>query len=138
MQRDAVETAPVIVGVRHDCPGGNLHQKDDSNDEEILANLALAFCQGAKSHQYRVHRRIVGMVQPELIDEQHKAERQKCEAEASPRPNEGVRRRCISDLRFIRLVLGPGPTHGRRATVVSHQIGFLKAGLSGDDIPVRH
>ena len=76
MQRDAVEAAPVVVGVRHDRAGGDLHQQHGSNDEKILAHLALAFRQRAEPRQHRVHRRIVGMVQPELVDEQHEAKRE--------------------------------------------------------------
>ena len=77
VQRDAVEAAPVVVGVRHDRAGGDLQQQHDCDDQEILADPALAVGQRAEPRQHRVHRRIVGIVQPELVDEQHQAEARK-------------------------------------------------------------
>ncbi len=109
LQRDAVEAAPVVVGVRHDGAGGDLQQQHHRDDEEILADPALAFGERAEARQHRVHRRIVGMVEPELVDEQHEAEGEEGEAEAGPGPDEGVGRRRVADLRLVGPVLGPGP-----------------------------
>ena len=86
------------------------------------------------------------MVEPEFVDEQHKAKRQECEAEAGPRPNEGVGRRRIADLRLVRPVLGPGPTHigparnrgertidqevgGAGSFLVAEAVGWCPAGI---------
>ena len=68
---------------------------------------------GRKRRQHRVHRRIVGIVQEELIDEQHGAEGEEGEAEADPGPTEGVGGRRVADQRLIGPVLGPGPRHAR-------------------------
>src|SRR4029079_2792722 len=109
MERDAVEASPVIVGMRHDCSCGDLHQQDSNNDQEILADLALACRQRAKPSEHRIHRRIIGMIEPEFVDEQHKSECQEGEAEAGPGPDEGVRCRRIPDLWLVWPVLGPRP-----------------------------
>ena len=75
MQRDAVEASTVVVGVRHDRAGGDLHQQHGNDDQKILTRLALAFGQRAESSQHQVHWCVVWMVEPELVDEQHQAER---------------------------------------------------------------
>ena len=43
VQLQAIEAAPVIIGVGHDRAGCNLQEQDEGDDEEVLAHLALAF-----------------------------------------------------------------------------------------------
>src|SRR3984885_12269715 len=68
---------------------------------------------GRKVASTGVHRRIVGVVQEELIDEQHDAEGEEGEAEADPGPPKGVGGGRVADQRLIGPVLGPGPRHAR-------------------------
>ena len=102
--------------------GADLHQQQRGDDEKILADPPLAWRQRPERRQHRVHRRVVGIVQEELVDEQHHAEGEEGEAEADPGPTEGVGGGRVADQRLIGPVLGPGPVApGRRATVVSEE-----------------
>ena len=58
--------------------------------------------QRPERRQHRVHRRLVGVVEPVLVDEQHAAEREEREAEAGPGPHEGVGGRRVADFRLDR------------------------------------
>ena len=113
VDRDAVEARPVVIGVRHDDAGQDLHQQQRRDHEKILPDPLLARRQRPESRQHRVHRRVVGIVQEELVDEQHDAEGEEGEAEADPGPTEGVGGGRVADQRLIGPVLGPGPCHAR-------------------------
>ena len=93
--------------------GADLHQQQRRDDEKILADAPLAWRQRPERRQHRIHRRVVGIVQEELVDEQHHAEGEEGEAEADPGPTEGVGGGRVADQRLIGPVLGPGPGHAR-------------------------
>lgn len=81
-------------------------------DEEIFANSSLAPRQRPKRRQHGVHWRIVGMAQEELVNEQDHTEREEGEAEAHPRPTEGVAGRCVVDQRLVGPTDPWTPRHG--------------------------
>ena len=110
---DAVEARPVVIGMRHDDAGADLHQQQRGDDEKILADAPLAWRERPERRQHRIHRRVVGVVQEEFVDEQHHAEGEESEAEADPGPTEGVGGGRVADQRLIGPVLGPGPGHAR-------------------------
>ncbi len=113
VDRDPVEARAIIIGMRHDGAGRDLHQKQSCDHEKILADPPLARRQRPEGRQYGVHRRVVGIVQEELVDEQHDAEGEEGEAEADPGPTEGVGGGGVADQRLKGPVLGPGPCHAR-------------------------
>ena len=119
---DAVEARPVVIGMRHDDAGRDLHQQQRRDHEKVFSDSLLAGRQGLELRQGRVHRRIIGIVQVELINEDNQPEGKEGEAEAHPGPTEGVGGGRVADQWFIGPVLGPGPGRpGRRATVVSEE-----------------
>src|SRR6185312_16210571 len=89
-QIDAVEAAPVVIGMRHDRPRRDLQQEHSRDEDEIFARLALAWRQRDKPREERVHRPLIGISKEPLIDKQYGAKGEKREAEAGPGPNEGV------------------------------------------------
>ena len=109
VQVEPVEAAPIVIGMRHDRAGEDLQEQHRRDHEEIFADLALALGQRPERDQHRVHRRLVGIAEPELVDKQHDAESKEGEAEADPGPHEGIGGRRVADFRLIRPVLGPRP-----------------------------
>ena len=109
VQFEAIEAAAIVISMRHDRAGEDLQQQHRRNYNEIFADTALAVGERQEGDQHRIHRRLVGVAQIALVDEQHGAECEEGEAEASPGPDEGVGGRGVADLRLIGPILGPGP-----------------------------
>ena len=102
--------------------------------EKVFADPALARGQGREPRQHRVHRRLVGIVQIALIDEQHGAEGEEREAEADPGPPEGAGGRRVADQRLERPILRPRrsrsrPPRDRRQRRIDQEIGGLRGAL---------
>ena len=121
VELDAVEGLPLIIRVRHDRAGALRCKEHERDDDEIFAGLDLARCQRAVDGETALHRRIVGMVEIGPIEPQHEPHREEREAEADPRPLEGVRRRRVADRRLDKASSRSTTCWdepGRRATVV--------------------
>ncbi|HXP05523.1 MAG TPA: hypothetical protein VN808_15500 [Stellaceae bacterium] len=94
--------------MRHDRPDEDLQQQNQRDDEKVFADAPLARCQRGEVRQHRVHRRLVGIVEEPLVDEEHGAKGKKREAEADPGPPKGGRRRRVADERLEGPILRPG------------------------------
>ena len=108
VQFEAIEAAPAQMQFSYP-PATPMQQQHRRNYNEIFADTALAVGERPEGDQHRIHRRLVGVAQIALVDEQHGAESEEGEAEASPGPDEGVGGRGVADLRLVGPILGPGP-----------------------------
>jgi hypothetical protein len=132
---DAVEARPVRVVVGHDRTNEDLQKEHPGDDEEVFADPPLAGGQWQEPGQHRVHRRLVGVVQIPLVDEDHGAEGEKREAEADPGPTESAGGRRVADQRLEWPILRPGcvgagtPRHRRQRRVYQEVRCLLGAPL---------
>ena len=137
VELDAVERLAIVIGVGHDCSGalrGEEHQRDH---QEIFAGLDLTGCQCPILGKAALHWRIIWVVEIGPIEPQHEAHREKGEAEADPRPLEGIGGRGVADRGLIGPVLRPrgvrmvGPPRHGRDRRVDNEIGGLRSEASG-------
>src|SRR6185437_1492782 len=113
VDRYAVKTGAIVVGVRHDRACTNLDKQERRHHQKIFSDAFLTWCQRLKFCQCGIHWRVVWVVQVELIYEYYQAEGKKRETETDPGPTEGVGGGRVADQRFKWPVFRPGPGHAR-------------------------
>jgi hypothetical protein len=84
-----------------------LQQQYDSDNEEVLAHLPLAWRHAAELNERGVHRAFVVDADVSVIDEENGAEAKERETVTGPGPAEGARRRGVSDEGLVWPVLSP-------------------------------
>ena len=119
--------------MRHDRSGALRSEEHQRDHDEIFARLHLTWRERPILGQAALHRRIVGMVEIGPVEPQDEPHREEGEAEADPRPLEGVGRRRVSDRRLIGPILGPrrvrlirAPCHGGHRRI-DDEVGGLDA-----------